>query len=229
MNPVLSPSELFAEDPVTFLKRHVVQPPPSVPLTGDGETGRVAHFYLVEDESAVVVNLENARVYVIKSCSEKQRGAFPAYWCPYGENKTCKVMLGNDARLMITPLMNGCSFGLGSYNNGGGRLVMHGNNVNAPEGLCGNYDLPTLQRFQAFTQKKAIARKFESENQALDRVLQPVHYRDPLRNGAMQGNCTLIGLHKPGSDWTFVGQVYSGGFPAVRYYHLGLRTVFEPK
>jgi hypothetical protein len=50
-----------------------------------------------------------------------------AYWCPYDDNKTFGVMLGNAAQYMFTAEMSGCSLGLGSPCQDGSILVYHAN------------------------------------------------------------------------------------------------------
>ena len=50
---------------------------------------------------------------------------FNAYWCPYMKNQARSVFVNNEANLMFTAQMDGCTLGLGTVVPGGGRSVMH--------------------------------------------------------------------------------------------------------
>jgi hypothetical protein len=52
---------------------------------------------------------------------------FNAYWCPYAEDTVNAVTLSDEADLMFTATMNGCSFGVGIPSVDGAVRVAHAN------------------------------------------------------------------------------------------------------
>ena len=50
---------------------------------------------------------------------------FECYWCPYEDGQMKSITVGNLANIMFTAPMDGCSFGIGSANDDGSRMVCH--------------------------------------------------------------------------------------------------------
>ncbi|SDD66072.1 hypothetical protein [Rhodospira trueperi] len=111
-----------------------------------------------------------------------------AYWCPYEDNKTFGVMLGNAAKYMFTAEMSGCSLGLGSPCQDGSILVYH-SNVKSATGNQSSAQMTELAKVGA-TQK----------------VLTPGEYRS-TEFGQDAINITPFGVREK-SKWKLHYQMY---------------------
>jgi hypothetical protein len=113
-----------------------------------------------------------------------------AYFCPYFQYGTGSVTVGADFAYVFTTTMDGCSFGVGSANPAGERLLMHANQG-------GN---------QAAQQAQLTAGYGAAGYQA---ALEPDAYR---RDWAGQGAymATTIGYNPAAGhpQWEFYTQVY---------------------
>lgn len=65
--------------------------------------------------------------YYTGSKAPDSYGIFNAYWLPYNDDNMFSILLEDDADLMFTARMDGCSFGAGSETPSHARLVSHVN------------------------------------------------------------------------------------------------------
>lgn len=129
------------------------------------------------------------------------------YFCYYAPDETHMMVVDDQADLMLTPTMNGCSFGVGSPASNGARLVGHANvsrNANTQQGAA----------LQASSQDRLLR---SAMNDVL--LMSPDQYA-PFGSGA---SGTTIGVRNAGSGrWSFytqtwrrAGTIYSLQVPAV--------------
>lgn len=85
----------------------------------DLRTGNVIPSY------ALMPLTQPERINARNNPAGKNVDYFEAYWCPYADDAQHSVFVGRDADFMFTVNMDGCTFGVGSANNTGGRLVAH--------------------------------------------------------------------------------------------------------
>ena len=107
-----------------------------------------------------------AKIYSVMPA--KEGDVFPAYICPYADNETHTKMLGDDADVMFTGDMDGCTFGVGIPNPDGGVLVGH---ANAQKDANADLGDPTAAQRQS--QKDSLAKG------GIVRLVDPDDYRLP--------------------------------------------------
>lgn len=136
-----------------------------------------------------------ARIYRVTPAFPSDDDAFPAYVCPYRDNDMKSKMLGDDADVMFTGDMDGCTFGVGMANAQGGVRVGH---VNAQ-------NLATGSTFQPdFTAQRA-AQTNALTNAGLSRgMVEPSAYRDGAPLGT-EFKAITIGL-RVNRNWRFFYQ-----------------------
>jgi hypothetical protein len=116
--------------------------------------------------------------------------AFPAYICPYQPDQSLQTVLGQDATLMFTAQMSGCSFGVGIPTQNS-VLVMHSNDgltgENTPGDTTAKRNAQQTSQFNSLTGANANRK-----------MLQP----DSYRIGGGDLRATIIGVRK-GHKWDF--------------------------
>ena len=134
-------------------------------------------------------------LYLVRLATPNDAESFTAYICPYRTNASLSTHLGQNAALMFTAEMTGCSFGVGIPNNGG-VLVMHSNEAQL---ATQNSTAPQVQgQLQQLQGANANAR-----------MLQPGQYRMVGDNG-LDTRSTTIGIRK-GRKWEFWFQNFNYG------------------
>jgi hypothetical protein len=149
--------------------------------------------------------------------------SFFAYWCPYAQNKTFSVTLGNGAKFMFTATMDGCSFGVGSPGGPGTVRVGHANTA-ALGAALEEAGLDVARQQQALGQRNALWAELGSSNLS---IIGPGQYRND-HDGAAVLTSTTFGWHDLGKPWVFFTQRYykhspPGSFQTTRY----LRDVIQ--
>lgn len=129
-----NPVDALLDDPVDFLTNNLLV----TPETGGAlETGGIKYFTVTDlGSKANCVGRPGVKIpcYMAHPTSTGGgNGIFLTYWCPYVEGQLRTTTVGNEANLMFTAPMNGCSFGIGSPGSRGERLVGHSNAKGQPD------------------------------------------------------------------------------------------------
>jgi hypothetical protein len=122
-----------------------------------------------------------------------------AYRCHYSSDSTFSLTLesGGDLYLMVTPAMNGCSFGVGSPTNSGARTVAHSN-----VSRTANTSQCTQRRGIAQATNLTVAIKDPNPS-----IIGPTDYvRDKVFG-------TTVGVWN-GNQWKFFMQVWKRPIPS---------------
>ena len=129
---------------------------------------------------------------------------FQAYWCPYAQNQTLTCQLGNAALFMITDVMDGCSFGVGTQA-GGACMVSHSNAGGAGAAVDNaGFGVDQARRAQAAVQADKIKDVLHEYTPA---VIAPASYMADA-DGARVLKSTTFGIHAVGGAWSFYTQKY---------------------
>jgi hypothetical protein len=115
----------FLADPKTFMRSNIVLPPMSPRNQTISGTGS-GIFQFSFEKSTVSASNPLFRIG-LPDAWNADKPRFMAYYCHYSFDETFDLMLGDEMDLMLTPTMNGCSFGVGSATATGGRRVAHAN------------------------------------------------------------------------------------------------------
>ncbi len=83
----------------------------------------------LHDTGFKVMNKIGGKVFELYITNDVNKPAIDSYFCPYENDKSFFITLGNAADYMFTPKMDGCTFGIGSQA-GGACRVGHVNFVN---------------------------------------------------------------------------------------------------
>lgn len=136
-----------------------------------------------------------ANIYRIVPAGPFDDDTFAAYICPYRDNDFKTKMLGEDADVMFTGDMDGCTFGVGMPNAQGSVRVGHANAQNRATGTQWNPD---------FTQQRTAQSNMMTANQLTRGVVNPDVYRDNAPQGS-EFKAVTIGLRIKGT-WRFYYQ-----------------------
>jgi hypothetical protein len=117
----------FLEDPVEFMQNNFVTTPEAGAFN---QTGGKKFFTLEKKANTFARSVERPEakipVYFARPASGGDpEGLMEIYWCPYEDNSMKSIMVGNEANIMLTAPMNGCSFGVGAAADDGSRYVAH--------------------------------------------------------------------------------------------------------
>ena len=134
--------------------------------------------------------------------SKDVEAIFDAYWCPYEQNQTLHCMLGTEARYMFTATMDGCSFGVGSQNNGVCR-VAHSNEGTFGGSREGVYGTNGARVFQHMEQ----ANRLQYEIPNLTGIIAPNAYQQDY-DGEYALTATTFGIRNNTNTWEFYTQKY---------------------
>jgi len=134
-------------------------------------------------------------IYEVTPANIGDVGAFAAYICPYEDNAVHAKYLGSAADFMFTGDMDGCTFGIGIPNGGGGVRVAHANERNM---VGGSQWAPNFAP-QRVAQTLDLQRVGASQH-----TLQPRTYRDNAPRGS-EFKAVTIGL-RIGNKWEFYYQ-----------------------
>ena len=129
-----SVTDIFCDNPVDFMQNNIIVTPEGGGLL---TTGGVKHFTLTLSRStgkSIERPGVDIKCYEAHPASQgSDNGVFLTYWCPYEEGALRTTTVHNNANLMFTAPMNGCSFGIGSKQADGSRLVGHSNMKGQPD------------------------------------------------------------------------------------------------
>jgi hypothetical protein len=188
----------FLADPWGFLKEHILL------SLATGGTGRIREFKIVAKPRNVAYAVSGvfktkSDVFELIPQPDGTAGTFQAWWCPYMQNETHHVVVGNGADFCFTTTINGCSIGLGHETATGDKLVVHSN-----EARAAGYGTVAGQ---------APAQEAQIRNlggATIKGVFGPASYRVDSQNvGRFTG--TVVGWRDPNANprqWVFRTQTY---------------------
>lgn len=209
-----SPVDMFLADPTSFLQDYVVLPDQAglqrgiVALTLTPYHGLQARK--PDGTLSPIYRLEQAG---------GPAGAIRAFWCPYVEDSTRSVVIDQQADLVFTAMMDGCSLGVGNRTAGGQYLVSHAN-----RGVVGNAVVQaggTIAAGQAAQRQAQLTSITQRMGGPAAHVVAPVQYMvDPVSNQE-ELKATTFGVRDTGTDrWTFYCQRYEALYGAPVAFRL---------
>lgn len=120
----------FLADPKAFMANNIVLPPMSpsnamIKGTGSG----IFQFSWAKSDKVGTKGTAQCAIYRVGNTDAYNTGdpRFMAYYCHYSTDSTYDLVVSDAMNLMLTPAMNGCSFGVGSPGSNGARRVAHAN------------------------------------------------------------------------------------------------------
>lgn len=187
----MSANSEFVGNPLEFLQKNIIR-------VSYGAIGtQLKTFTLATREGYNAKSADGAKrgYYFLERATGPEPDAFQAYWCGYKPNKTIYMTLVDDADVMFTATMSGCTFAVGSNTPSGARLVGHVNSARAA----------SLDK-QAKSQRKKAMKLVGSKGQ----LFEPDDYRpDPMNPTGDPRDATTIGVRDQiTGKWTFYAQVY---------------------
>lgn len=190
----------FLADPLGFMKANVVL----VRYLNDFNTvnnGGVVPMTLnySDDYTGVTVKGNKPMNVCILSDGRNRNDAFPAFWCPYDQDRLGWTTLSRFGDYMFTATMDGCSFGIGSATKDGTRLVGHANSA--------NLDTPDSHAPMISDQRQRLKGMLGKKS----KVFEPKHYR---KNHGMS---TTFGLKDSKHKWRFYTQRYIQDMDVIRF------------
>ena len=116
----------FLADPVDFMTNNVV----STPEGGSVNQSGGKKFFTLERLSGTATSVDRPLATIPTWMARPASGGggegiMEIYWCPYQDDTIQSTVVGNEANVMFTAPMNGCSFGVGSPSSDGSRYVAH--------------------------------------------------------------------------------------------------------
>ena len=198
----------FTSNPVKFLSENLVVCPYAGSTTRDLSPYDTTQAYLV-DEGVKILGLEiysathvvarklGKDVPAYKILPASALGAtggatFQSYVCPYNQSYSFGITISDEADFMVTPTMDGCTFGVGSATASGARLVYHAN--------CGGNKALQANRIQT----ALPTAKLWDKNDYMEERLGGIYsgFNEYLKS-------TLVGVRNRASGaWSFHAQVY---------------------
>ncbi len=141
------------------------------------------------------VQIKVTNFYVVSAANVGDQDTFSAYICPYADNQSHSIQLGNASNLMFTAEMTGCSFGVGIPGPHGDVLVTHSNEKDLAT--------PTSTAPQEQGQLQQL------QNLGTDfKMLQPSSYREFDAANDIDFRATTVGI-RSGGKWEFWYQNYN--------------------
>jgi len=114
----------FLSNPVEFMQNNIV----STPEGGDVNKTGGKKFFTLDKLAGTGKSAERPGAAITTYMARPgtgTEGVMEIYWCPYQDDTIQSTTVGNEANIMFTAPMNGCSFGVGSVTNDGSRRVAH--------------------------------------------------------------------------------------------------------
>lgn len=180
----------FVADPVAFMTSNIVQvteiPPDDPRLTQ--QPVRVT----LHDTGMKILNKPGGKLFELYITANVNALGINAYFCPYQNDKSFFIQLGNNADFMFTPQMAGCSFGIGTQN-GGACRVGHVNFIS----LRNDYQTENEKRDRMYGAQAAFLQNRLAI--APGRIIDPADYRGPDRNLS----ATTFGVRNAQQVWSF--------------------------
>lgn len=197
----------FKRDPVKFLEGNLVVCTYAGSTTLNLDKFETTQAYLVDEgiktlalevyPSNLVVarklgdDLPAYRIMPASAVGATGGATFTSYICPYNQSYSFGITIADKADFMVTPQMDGCTFGVGSPTSSGARLVYHAN--------CGGNKALQASRIQTVLPG---AKLWEKDQYMQERLNGYYGFRQFLKT-------TLIGVRNNTSGrWNFYSQVY---------------------
>lgn len=219
----MPPTQDFLADPEGWMATHVVL----CQFFKSGVPSAIERMTIVELDfdsyQAYLPDQPNDmfEVYAIQNGANRpQDDSFDAFFCPYENDNTHFVTLNTNASFMVTPTMDGCSFGVGSPSKG--TVIVGHSNAQRDQTPTSTRQMVKTQRTElkvglakpSFFKKK---RKF----------FEPRNYRIDSVTGQKVA-ATLYGIRN-GNKWKFQAMKYvtnadQGQLP-IRIGYMGLKKV----
>jgi len=201
----------FVVDPLSFMESNIV-----VVTMGNMDPGVKAVSLIEFSDAAGKLHGKTLTVYKLVEREKNDLGAgFLAYWCPYKNDSIHSVMLGNMAKFMFTPQMDGCSLGIGTQSNGVCR-VAHVNTAKYGEDLEGSLGVDAARGEQRKLQKNLLIGELGKNVQ----IVSPDTYMRDADNSLCL-KATTFGFHNVNYDWRIYTQRYWKP-PGNDYFHRGV-------
>ena len=159
------------------------------------------------------------------------RDHFRAYWCPYKPDHQLGTMLEGDASYMFTAVMSGCSLGIGSATQNGGRGVFHANMASVGK-LKDPNDAQNPKKV-----RKAVGQQMKEQKKKLlhmlvpeQNIIDPTFYGDGIGESKFGSTVayevklksTTMGIRATTGQWTFYTLRYRRLNGGKTYEHHGL-------
>ena len=118
----------FLSNTLAFCQTNIVLPPSDCSDDPIVKSGKFT-MKLNKLEGTATHATGTGGVYTIDKPSAFNGGlpSFEMYFCYYGDDKIFQTFISDQASVMFTPKMNGCTFVVGSATQDGGRLIAHAN------------------------------------------------------------------------------------------------------
>jgi len=200
----------FILDPQNFMQTNIVRvvTPPNPNAIPDNAPVRVT----LHDTQKPASNIFGGKVFDLFIPNDVNAAGIDAYFCPYQDDQSFFITLGNAADYMFTPNMDGCTFGVGSQ----------------AAGVCrvGHVNFSYVQRDWYKSGRIAATTRMRNAQTAFlknrlnvgdDRLIEPAVYQGPLQNFS----ATTFGVRGPNQVWSFSTLRY--GQPGVNtFVHQGI-------
>lgn len=114
----------FLANPVEFMQNNIV----STPEGGDVNKSGGKKFFTLDKLTGTGKSVERPTAAIATYMARPgngPEGVMEIYWCPYQDDTIQSTTVGNEANIMFTAPMNGCSFGVGNTTTDGSRRVAH--------------------------------------------------------------------------------------------------------
>lgn len=147
------------------------------------------------------------------------------YWCPYEKDAVRYTVLekGKDSPgIMLTPTMDGCSFGIGHTASDGTCLVAHANKASVQKEPGDLGEMPSVQ-------KAMLKAEFGTQKQELKYTVGPKAYRMAEDDGDLRPikNASLFGVRGKDGHWRFHRHGYVEGMG--EYIHYETESISKSK
>lgn len=183
----------FLASPLSFMQGNVVLPGG---FTAPGGTSGWYEMTMIASTRVGHDKKANSNCGVFGLDDGKWSGGekFRAFWCHYSSDELHMQVVDNSADYMFTPVMDGCTFGIGTETSNGARMVGH---VNVSRPSSDSAGFATQMKQQQDIMGAAIPSAA---------LLEPSVY-SPLGSGQ---KATTFGLRDRASGkWSFYTQIYT--------------------
>lgn len=185
--------------------------------------GRLEAVVEPRDPPLTIQNIDPGRrngvtaggVYKLRIKNDFGPRGMPIYHCGYEQNQSIHLMLGDQARWMFTPIMDGCTFGIGSQNagQGGAVRVAHCNRSDAGHGIRYGDNPGSIEEAQQaqLLAQRILTRQDVGQNSTL---IEP----DIYRGMDFSKKATVFGFLDDRDIWSFMALSYT--MAPCRHYGL---------
>lgn len=194
----------FCDNTLAFMRQNIVYVILPVTTTGVVEVvvePRVPAATVSNIPVGVVGGIVAGGVYKMRRRAATDARGLTVYFCPYDQNKSKPLMIGNDALWMFTVTMDGCTFGVGSQGVGaaGNVRVVHSNNASQADPKI------TVAGVSGRAAQGRIQAMFARSHVGPDAMLiEPATYM----GNDFGKKSTTFGAHANGAAWSFKALTY---------------------